>query len=216
MKTLYFECKMGAAGDMLMAALYEICDQKELFLQTMNQAFSEYGIQISAEESKKCGISGTHMHVMINGEEEGVHVHEHVHTNEHEAADLTGIAVMDESTALLACERLRRMGIPQVIITRGGEGAVYSAGDTLIHSPCIPCDTVADPTAAGDSFVGAFCTAVCAGLCHKDALEVANYVATLTVSRMGAQPSLPTLDEVLALMENQNCPCAAAAREKLQ
>ena len=76
MKTLYFECKMGAAGDMLMAALYEICDQKELFLQTMNQAFSEYGIQISAEESKKCGISGTHMHVMINGEEEGVHVHE--------------------------------------------------------------------------------------------------------------------------------------------
>ena len=66
MKTLYFECKMGAAGDMLMAALYEICDQKELFLQTMNQAFSEYGIQISAEESKKCGISGTHMHVMIN------------------------------------------------------------------------------------------------------------------------------------------------------
>ena len=75
MKTLYFECKMGAAGDMLMAALYEICDQKELFLQTMNQAFSEYGIQISAEESKKCGISGTHMHVMINGEEEGVHVH---------------------------------------------------------------------------------------------------------------------------------------------
>ena len=59
MKTLYFECKMGAAGDMLMAALYEICDQKELFLQTMNQAFSEYGIQISAEESKKCGISGT-------------------------------------------------------------------------------------------------------------------------------------------------------------
>ena len=80
MKTLYFECKMGAAGDMLMAALYEICDQKDLFLQTMNQTFSEYGIQISAEESKKCGISGTHMHVMINGEEEGVHVHEHVHT----------------------------------------------------------------------------------------------------------------------------------------
>lgn len=84
MKTLYFECKMGAAGDMLMAALYEICDQKELFLQTMNQAFSEYGIQISAEESKKCGISGTHMHVMINREEEGVHVHEHVHTHTHD------------------------------------------------------------------------------------------------------------------------------------
>lgn len=41
---------------MLMAALYEICDQKELFLQTMNQAFSEYGIQISAEESKSAAF----------------------------------------------------------------------------------------------------------------------------------------------------------------
>ena len=82
MKTLYFECKMGAAGDMLMAALYEICDQKELFLQTMNQAFSEYGdSEFLRRNQKKCGISGTHMHVMINGEEEGVHVHEHVHTH---------------------------------------------------------------------------------------------------------------------------------------
>ena len=87
MKTLYFECKMGAAGDMLMAALYEICGQKELFLQTMNQAFSEYGIQISAEESKKCGISGTHMHVVIKGEEEGVHTHEHAHIHDHAEAE---------------------------------------------------------------------------------------------------------------------------------
>ena len=39
MKTLYFECKMGAAGDMLMAALYEICDQKELFLADDESGF---------------------------------------------------------------------------------------------------------------------------------------------------------------------------------
>lgn len=86
MKTLYFECKMGAAGDMLMAALYEICDQKDIFLQTMNEAFSEYGIQILAEESKKCGISGTHMHVIINGEEEVVSsdaaAHHHTHAEQ--------------------------------------------------------------------------------------------------------------------------------------
>ena len=99
MKTLYFECKMGAAGDMLMAALYEICDQKELFLQTMNQAFSEYGIQISAEESKKCGISGTHMHVMINGEEEGVHVHEHVHTHTHDHTEAEHVHTNEHETA---------------------------------------------------------------------------------------------------------------------
>ena len=99
MKTLYFECKMGAAGDMLMAALYEICDQKKLFLQTMNQAFSEYGIQISAEESKKCGISGTHMHVMINGEEEGVHVHEHVHTHTHDHTEAEHVHTNEHEAA---------------------------------------------------------------------------------------------------------------------
>ena len=99
MKTLYFECKMGAAGDMLMAALYEICDQKELFLQTMNQAFSEYGIQISAEGSKKCGISGTHMHVMINGEEEGVHVHEHVHTHTHDHTEAEHVHTNEHEAA---------------------------------------------------------------------------------------------------------------------
>ena len=56
MKTLYFECKMGAAGDMLMAALYEICGQKELFLQTMNQAFSEYGIQFLRKNQKSAAF----------------------------------------------------------------------------------------------------------------------------------------------------------------
>lgn len=91
MKTLYFECNMGAAGDMLMASLYEICDQKDFFLQTMNKAFAPYGIEVTPESVKKCGISGTHMHVSIHGEEEGVphtHAHspisgEHVHAQEH-------------------------------------------------------------------------------------------------------------------------------------
>ena len=44
MKTLYIECNMGVAGDMLMGALYELCDQKEKFLSDMNQAFTPYGV----------------------------------------------------------------------------------------------------------------------------------------------------------------------------
>lgn len=55
-----------------------------------------------------------------------------------------------------------------------------------------------DPTAAGDSFVAAFCTAVCCGAAHGQAVEFANDVAAITVSRMGAQPSLPTISEVAA------------------
>lgn len=70
MKTLYFECNMGAAGDMLMASLYEICEEKELFLSTMNRAFSPYGITVTPEAANKCGISGTHMRVFIHDTEE--------------------------------------------------------------------------------------------------------------------------------------------------
>ena len=61
MKTIYLECNMGAAGDMLMSALYEICDQKEWFLHKMNTVFAPYHIALSPESAVSCGIIGTHM-----------------------------------------------------------------------------------------------------------------------------------------------------------
>ena len=69
--------------------------------------------------------------------------------------------------------------------------------------PAIPADEVVDPTAAGDSFTGAFCTAAAAGISTGDALLFANAVGSLTVSKMGAQTSLPAIDEVLAFMEKR-------------
>ena len=90
MKTLYFDCGMGAAGDMLMASLYEICPDKEKFLKTMNE-MGLPGLSIEAEPSVKCGITGTHMKVTIHGEEEESvdidlqgHDHEHHHEHNHE------------------------------------------------------------------------------------------------------------------------------------
>lgn len=82
MKTLYIECNMGASGDMLMGALYEICEQKELFLDTMNRAFADFDIQLSAASSEKCGIHGTKMHIKIhNTEETEAHHHSASHTS---------------------------------------------------------------------------------------------------------------------------------------
>ncbi len=82
MKTLYLECNMGAAGDMLMAALYELCPDKEAFLDKMNHLMA--GVEVQPEPSTKCGIVGTHMNVRVNGEEEHSHdVHEHGHHHEH-------------------------------------------------------------------------------------------------------------------------------------
>jgi len=82
---------MGAAGDMLMASLYEICPDKEKFLKTMNE-MGLPGLSIEAEPSVKCGITGTHMKVTIHGvEEESVDVdlqgHEHEHHQEHNHED---------------------------------------------------------------------------------------------------------------------------------
>lgn len=76
MKTLYLECAMGAAGDMLMAALWELLPDKDSFLQIMNALPH---VQVTAERAVRCGISGTHMKVTVHGQEEG-HGHHHSHT----------------------------------------------------------------------------------------------------------------------------------------
>ena len=88
MKSLYIECNMGAAGDMLMASLYEICPDKEKFLKMMNE-MGLPGLSVEAEPSVKCGITGTHMKVTIHGEEEesvdvDLQGHEHHHDHDHE------------------------------------------------------------------------------------------------------------------------------------
>ena len=90
MKTIYLDCSMGAAGDMLMAALYEICPDKEGFLKKMNELGLK-NVRVEAEPAVKCGITGTHMAVTVDGEEEeshDVHDHEHCHEAGHTAAEL--------------------------------------------------------------------------------------------------------------------------------
>ena len=84
MKTLYLECGMGAAGDMLMAALYELLDedQRADFLHTMN-ALGLPGVELAPVPAKTSGIMGTHMQVTVHGQEETAHGHEHDHGHEH-------------------------------------------------------------------------------------------------------------------------------------
>lgn len=86
MKTLYIECKMGAAGDMLMSALYELLDDRQQFLDTMN-SLGLPGVHLEARAASTCGIAGTHMAVTVDGEEETEPGHEHDHHHEHHAHD---------------------------------------------------------------------------------------------------------------------------------
>ena len=69
MKTLYLECNMGAAGDMLMAALYQLLEDKQGFLDTMN-GLGLPGVHLEAQAASTCGIAGTHMAVTVHGQEE--------------------------------------------------------------------------------------------------------------------------------------------------
>ncbi|MCI9553194.1 MAG: LarC family nickel insertion protein, partial [Acutalibacter sp.] len=90
MRTLYIECNMGAAGDMLTAALLELHPDKEDFLRRLN-ALELLGVRISAVPSVKCGVTGTHVTVTVHGEEEHSHDvtgdtpigHSHAHSHDH-------------------------------------------------------------------------------------------------------------------------------------
>ena len=87
MKTLYLECAMGAAGDMLTAALLELTGDRQAFIDKMN-AIGLPGVKVAAEESVKCGITGTHIRVTVDGmEEEAGDAHDHHHEHEHHHHD---------------------------------------------------------------------------------------------------------------------------------
>ena len=82
MRTLYIDCGMGAAGDMLTAALLELIPDKEAFLHRMNH-LGIPGVMVSAEKSVKCGITGTHFSVKVHDTEENEHMHDHSHGHSH-------------------------------------------------------------------------------------------------------------------------------------
>jgi len=82
MKTLYFECNMGAAGDMLMSALLELHDNPQDFLKKLN-GIGIPNVSVSARQSVKCGITGTHITVKVNGEEEDSQADSQQHEQHH-------------------------------------------------------------------------------------------------------------------------------------
>ena len=101
-------------------------------------------------------------------------------------------------------KKFRTRGVENLIITMGGNGSVAADKDGIEHTSCVKMPEVADPTAAGDSFVGSFCTGLTAGLSKKNALAFASHAAAITVSRMGAITSLPTVNEVQNLLRERN------------
>lgn len=82
MKTLYIECNMGAAGDMLMSALSELIPDPDAFIARMND-LGLPGVRFFRQQSVKCGVKGTHISVVVREHEESDHHHDHDHHHHH-------------------------------------------------------------------------------------------------------------------------------------
>ena len=115
--------------------------------------------------------------------------------NETEAEKISGQPVADRASAANAVDKIRKSGVGTVICTLGAEGCLVCDGDTCESFPAVKVRAV-DTTAAGDTFCGALCVGLAEGLALGDAVTLANRAAAISVTRPGAQQSVPTRSEV--------------------
>ena len=115
--------------------------------------------------------------------------------NETEAKMLSGIEIKDDASAEQAILKIMSMGVKTVIITVGAYGALSYADGKLIKIPAYRVDSV-DTTAAGDTFCGALCVALSEGCDLIEAMNFANKASSISVTRKGAQTSIPYKKEL--------------------
>jgi ribokinase len=115
--------------------------------------------------------------------------------NETEAEILTGLAVDDPGSATQAATQLLAVGVRNVAITLGAQGVLLAndQGSELIGTPAV---TALDTTAAGDCFNGSLAVALGRGDDLRDAMAFACKAAAISVTRMGAQDSMPYSHEI--------------------
>ncbi len=120
--------------------------------------------------------------------------------NETEAQILTDIEVIDKDSARTAAEKLLESGVKSVIVTMGAKGFLLATDDKMEFIPAVKVDAV-DTTAAGDAFTGSLAVGLARGNTLAEAASFANYVAALSVTKMGAQSSMPTKEAVESFMK---------------
>ena len=148
MKLLYFDLGMGASGDMLTAALFELLPDRSAFLDKLN-SIGLHDVVFAAEPSEKCGITGTHISVLISGTEEGAadsheHAHDHIHT--HNQTDLTDVEHI--ISHLDVSEKVKKDVVAIYNIIAAAESHVHGRPVAEIHFHELgSMDAIADVTA---------------------------------------------------------------------
>lgn len=122
--------------------------------------------------------------------------------NESEAEAIAGKSVKSVDSAFEVASALQKKGAGKVILTLGDKGAVAADGEATWHTPAFAVKAV-DTTAAGDAFTGGLVTALQQGFALKDAIIRASAAGALAACTFGAQPSLPTSDELQAFLAAQ-------------
>jgi ribokinase len=154
-------------------------------------------VQFAAELAKKQGIK-----VILNPAPANKSVPDFyklidiITPNVTEAEMLTGVKITDSDSALVAAKKLRSFGVPTVIITLGSSGAILLDGKDFHHIDA-PKVTAVDTTAAGDVFNGALAVAISEGKPLSEATAFACKAASIAVTKLGAQASIPYRNEVV-------------------
>lgn len=124
--------------------------------------------------------------------------------NESELSGATGMPTKTEAEVLKAAAALQKTGVKNVLVTLGVDGSMFVAADgSVTKQVCMLAGpTVVDTTGAGDCFRGAFVTRMSEGALIKDCLQFAAAAACICVTRKGAMPSMPSREEVDALLRS--------------
>lgn len=125
---------------------------------------------------------------------------DYVTPNETEAEALTGIAVTTIEEASIAAQKLIAMGAKAAVITLGENGALYHANGQSVHVPAFNAGPVKETTGAGDAFNGGFAAALARGLDPVSAVRYGCATASISVTRAGTAPAMPSEAEIAALL----------------
>ena len=123
--------------------------------------------------------------------------------NETETSILTGIELTNSNTTIAAARKLQSLGVNQVVLTLGASGALVLDGEEATIEIASHTVDVVDTTAAGDAFVAGLAVAIGEGKSLDDSARIANAAGALATTLMGAQPAMPTRENVLNLLDNE-------------